>query len=365
MVTIRDQVARNAGFDDYRAFKFVQLHRDYAPEDCERFHAAVEQVVLPASRELDGVRRRALGVDVLHPWDLGVDLFGRGQDRLFDDEAELVELGMRTFRAIDPGFADEFDILVRNGLLDLMSRPGKAPGGYQSTVGDIRLPFIFMNGVGTPRNYETLLHEGGHAFHALACREIPVPDYWKAPTEFCEVAAMSMELFAFDHLAKIVGEERARAIRYAKLERLVGGFADVALIDAFQHWVYTHPECAPVERRAKWAELADRFGRTLDWGPLADLRSLRWHRIPHPFNHAFYYIEYGIAQLGALQLWQLERRDHGRALAAYRRALALGGTRPLPELFEAAGIRFAMDEAIFRDLIAPVMDELGELSPGA
>jgi oligoendopeptidase F len=364
LVALRTRIGRNADFPNYRDYRFVQLNRfDYTPDDCEAFHAAVEKVVVPVVEELRAVRRRVLGLDELRPWDLGADLFGRGQERLFDDQAELVALGQTAFRAIDPGFAEDFDILVRNDLLDLMSRPGKAPGGYQATLNDIRLPFVFMNAVGTPRNLETLLHEGGHAFHTLACRDEPVIEYRRPPMEFAEVASMSMELFAFDRLGQVVGERRAREIAYAKLARLVEGFAAVALIDAFQHWIYTCPDHSREERVTKWIQLQRRFRPPIDWGELEEFRGGGWRQIPHLFNSAFYYIEYGIAQLGALQLWRLQREDHDRAVAAYRRALALGGSRPLPELFQAAEIRFAMDESIFRDLIPWVTEQLRELEP--
>lgn len=366
LVATRTRIGRNADFPDYRDFRFVQLNRfDYTPEDCEAFHAAVEKTVVPVVEELRAVRRRVLGLDELRPWDLGVDLFGRGDEKLFDDQAELVALGQTAFRAIDPGFAEQFDVLVRNDLLDLMSRPGKAPGGYQATLNDIRLPFVFMNAVGTPRNLETLLHEGGHAFHTLACRDEPVIEYRHPPMEFAEVASMTMELFAFDRLGEVVGKRRAREIAYAKLARLVGGFTVVALVDAFQHWIYTHPEHTRAERVAKWIELQRRFRPPIDWGELEEFRGGGWRQIPHLFNSAFYYIEYGIAQLGALQLWRMEREDHDRAVAAYRRALALGGSRPVPELFRAADIRFAMDEAIFRDLIPWVADQLRALEPAS
>jgi oligoendopeptidase F len=364
IVALRHRMARNAGFDNFRDFRFAQMHRfDYTPADCEGFHAAAESVTIPVVRELRQSRRVRLGLETIRPYDVDVSLFDRDPEQLFEDQEGYVDLVRRLFAAIDPVFREDFEILVRNGLLDLMSRPGKAPGGYNCPVEDIRLPFIFFNAVGYARDLGVLLHEGGHAFHTLSCREIPVLDYRHAPAEFAEVASMSMELFGLERMAGLFGEEKAREMAYGHLEMALQVFANVAKVDAFQHWLYTDPGHGRDERRAKWSELTERYTPELDWSGLEEFRGDGWQRLPHLFTHPLYFIEYGIAQLGALQMWQLEREDHGRAVTAYRRALALGGSRPLPELFEAAEIQFGLGEEVFRKVVPDLTEKLRALAP--
>ena len=352
-------MATNAGFKNYTEFRFAQLGRfDYTPQDCKRYQEAVDKVVVPALRELRETRRRRLGLETLRPYDWDVSLFGAAPAQIFKDQDGFVALVDRIFASVDPVFARDFDILVRNGLLDLMSRPGKAPGGYNCPVEDIGLPFIFYNAVGRRADLRVLLHEGGHAFHTLAVRDIQIQPYRSAPTEFCEVASMAMELFGFERLAGILDEGEVREFTYGQFAGIVMVICYVAVVDAFQAWMYEHPQHTREERCTKWVELSDRFLGGFDWTGLEQFRESGWQRIPHLFGHPLYFIEYGIAQIGALQLWRKERADHDGAVAGYRCALALGGSRSLPELFEAAGIRFAMDEDILSDVVPDVMEKL-------
>ncbi|MHC4939371.1 MAG: M3 family oligoendopeptidase [Planctomycetota bacterium] len=362
-IEIRRRIARNAGFDNYRDFKFADMHRfDYTPEDCETFHAAIEAVVVPALKEIQEYRKKRLGLDPLRPYDNEVSIFGAKPGNLFQDQEQFVDLTQRIFRSIDPQFEKDFDVLVRNGLLDLMSRTGKAPGGYNCGVEDMRLPFIFYNAVGRREDLRVLLHEGGHAFHTLAARANPLIHYRHGPTEFCEVASMAMEMFGNERLSEVMSEEDAHEIEYKQMEGAVMVFASVARIDAFQHWLYTTDDPGREARRNKWVELAERYGAGLtDYTGLEEIRRVEWHRIPHIFLHAFYYVEYAIAQLGALQMWRKEKLDHEGTILSYRQALALGGSRPLKELFEAAGIRFAMDREILEELVPPVVERMREL----
>src|SRR5689334_5600196 len=246
-------------------------------------------------------------------------------------------------------------------LLDLANRKGKAPGGYQSTLSEARVPFIFMNAVGLQRDVETILHEAGHAFHALATRDEDLYAYRGAPIEFCEVASMSMELLGNEFLEEFYSSTDANRARRTHLEGIVGIFPWIATVDAFQHWVYTHPGATRAERSLAWLELMDRFGGDVNWSGYDRGRAYLWHRQLHIFIHAFYYIEYGIAQLGALQVWANSKRDKARALNDYKQALGLGGSRPLPELFSAAGCRFEFTAATMRPLVELVRDELKTL----
>jgi oligoendopeptidase F len=359
---LRARIASNAGFPDYRAYAFRARGRfDYTPEDCERFHDAIESEVVPVLKALHGERRRALNLDSLRPWDTAVDPVGRPPLRPFSETTQLEERSQRIFNRLDPDLAGDFRRMREKRLLDLANRKGKAPGGYQYTLSEARVPFIFMNAVGQQRDVETLLHEAGHAFHALASRNEPLQAYRDAPIEFCEVASMAMELLASDGLEEFYTPEEARRARRTHLEGIVGVFPWIATIDAFQHWIYTHPEHSIAERRQAWLGLMDRFGGDVDWTGFEAARACRWQRQLHLFIHPFYYVEYGIAQLGALQVWANAKKDPVRALSDYRAGLALGGSRPLPELFARAGCRFDFSRETLKPLLELVQRELAAL----
>jgi oligoendopeptidase F len=258
------------------------------------------------------------------------------------------------FARVDPRFAAEFAVLHTNALLDLMSRKAKAPGGYQYTLEDVRLPFIFANSVGTHRDVQTLLHEGGHAFHAILSRDEPLLAYRDAPIEFAETASMSMELLGVEHLAAVYGEAEARRARTQHLESVLRTLAWVASIDAFQLWVYAHPAHDREARKQQWLTIRRRFAPDIDYAGIEDALAFQWVGQGHLFTSPLYYIEYGIAQMAALQIWQRYRHDPPAAIEAYRRGLSLGGSRPLPELFAAAGVRFDLSERTLASLVADV-----------
>lgn len=357
MLPLRRQMARHAGQPDFRAYMWQALHRfDYTPEDSLAFHEAIEAEFVPLATKLRQQRGRQLGLDVLRPWDLDVDPASAPALRPFADVAELEETTTRIFAQVDPVLGTEFQKL-RPGFLDLGSRKGKAPGGYCSFFPETGLPYIFMNAVGTQDDVRTLLHEGGHAFHDLASSAAQ-PLIWNegAPTEFAEVASMSMELLASPYLEKDKGgfyapADAARA-RQEHLESIVQFLPYMAVVDAFQHWVYSEaPEnvTAP-DMDACWDRLWARFMPGVDWSGLENERQTGWHRKLHIFEIPFYYVEYGLAQLGALQVWRNALADQAQSVRQYRAALALGNTRPLPELYEAAGARLAFDRATVGEL---------------
>ncbi len=361
-VKLRVEIARHAGFENYRDFAFKQRGRfDYGPEHCFAFHDAIEAEMVPLLRQLQAKRRGQLKLEALRPWDTAVDALSRPPLRPFEQVAQMVARTQGIFDRLDEELARGFRTMQELRLLDLDNRKGKAPGGYQSTLSESRLPFIFMNAVGVQRDVETMLHEAGHAFHALATREEPVHAYRSAPIEFCEVASMSMELLGNEFIEEFYSPADARRARRTHLEGVVAVFPWIATVDAFQHWIYTHPGHTREERRGAWADLMRRFGGEVDWTGLEDARANLWHRQLHIFLYPFYYIEYGIAQLGALQVWLNSKSSRGGALRDYQRALALGGSRPLPELFAAAGCRFAFDRAAVRPLAALLESELAKV----
>ena len=362
LIQLRTQIARNAGFANYRDYAFRQKGRfDYTPENCFQFHDAVESEIMPAVREIQRKRQQQLQLKKLRPWDLAVDPQNRPPLKPFADVGELVERTQKIFNRLDADLAADFRELQDLKLLDLDNRKGKAPGGYQQNLSEARVPFIFMNAIGLQRDVETLLHEAGHAFHAQAARHENLYPYRSAPIEFCEVASMSMELLGNEFLEEFYSTPEANRARKTHLEGIIGFFPWMATVDAFQHWIYTHANHTRAERKSAYLKILERFGGDVDWSGYEEMRAHSWHRQLHIFIHPFYYVEYGIAQLGALQVWANSKADKTKALNDYKKSLALGGSRPLPELFAAAGCKFQFDAATIHPLIRLAGAELEKL----
>lgn len=372
----RHQMALNAGFKDFVGYTFKsRLRFDYTPEHCRQFHDAVEKAVVPFMRRQNRKRKEQLKLDALRPWDLAVDVKGRGPLRPFEGGAQLVSKSIATFKRLDPRLAEMVASLGdgRNtkgaeggACLDLDSRKGKAPGGYQYMRDLSRKPFIFMNAAGLHRDVETMVHEAGHAFHSMLTVQEPLRAYRHAPIEFCEVASMSMELLTMKHWGGPDGfygspDDLARAQRQ-QLQGALMLLPWIATIDAFQHWIYTHPSHSRAERTAAWLDLDRRFGNEVSWDGLQAEREAAWQRQGHLFGAAFYYIEYGIAQLGALGLWLISvEKGETAAIEHYLKGLSLGGSRPLPELFAACGVKFDFGYDTVARLVDRVEKELAKV----
>jgi len=367
MYAVRTAIARNAGFDNYRDYTHRAKNRfDYTPADCEQFHAAVEQTVVPAVARLHARRKKQMGLDTLRPWDTAVDPAGRPPLKPFETVDTLIARAETIFQRLDPALGGYFTQMADEHLLDLDSRKGKRPGGYCTSLPYRGRPFIFMNAVGVAGDVETLLHEAGHAFHNVEAQVQPLIFQRHPGSEMAEVASMSMELLTAPYLAKDDGgyysESNARRARVEHLEGILPSLAHIASVDAFQHWLYTSGEGHDrTARDAAWLTIRDRFEQGVDWSGLEAERIARWYRQLHIFLYPFYYIEYGIAQLGALQVWRNSLADHAAALAAYRRALALGGTEPLPQLFAAAGAKLAFDAETMGGLVALIEEQIAAL----
>jgi len=372
---LRRQIAANADKANYRDYAWqARLRFDYTPEDCYEFHAAIEAVVVPAVERLLERRRRRLGLDRLRPWDLSDGWWGRPVDppglaplRPFTTPADLTARTAAVFHRVHPQLGAYFDEMAANGLLDLDNRKHKAPGGYCTSFDYSRQPFIFTNAVGVHEDVQTMLHEGGHAFHVFETRGLPYYPQLTVGLEFAEVASMAMELLAAPYLDAQPGgfysERDAARARLEHLENLLLFWPFMAVVDGFQHWAYLNPQAAldPAQCEAQWTTLWRRFMRGVDWGGLDEELATGWQRKPHIFDSPFYYVEYGLAQLGAVQVWRNALTDQAGAVAAYRRALALGGTAPLPELFAAAGARFAFDAQTLREAVSLVETTLADL----
>ena len=368
MYDLRQKVAENAGFANFRDFAHREKNRfDYTPEDCMRFHVAVEEAVVPAVERIHEKRRRRMGLEKIRPWDTAVDPEGRPPLKPFDDIKDFIDRAAPVFAHVDTDFRDYYRLMADNNLLDLDNRKGKAPGGYCQTLNFRKLPLIFMNAVGVDGDMRTLLHESGHAFHSVEASKLPLLFQRHPGSEMAEVASMSMELLASPFISMESGgyytEGDARRSRIDLLEAIILFFPHCASVDAFQHWIYLDEAGRDSRARdRKWLDMRRRFeGDSIDWTGLDDERIARWYQQPHFFGSPFYYIEYGIAQLGALQVWRNSLRDPKEAVRKYREALALGATRPLPELFQAAGARLIFDGDGMRELVSLVEEELEKL----
>jgi oligoendopeptidase F len=372
LLALRLQQATNAGFADYRSFRWQQLKRfDYTPSDCLRFHRAIEEVIVPIADAMYEQRRRRLDVETLRPWDLYVNPLGQQPLRPFNTVDDLTSTLVRVFGRVDPTFGAYFEIMQREGLLDLELRPNKAAASYCARLPATKRSFIFMRAQGLHRDVQSLLHEGGHAFHDREALRLPYTSLHGFPgSEFAEVASMGMEVLAAPYLTVTEGgfysqSDAARA-KVEHLETFLIMWPRIAMIDAFQMWVYEHPAAAadPNQCDAQWVALEQRFMPSIDWSGVEQEQHTGWQRLNHIYTNPFYYIEYAIARLGALQLWANTQRDPAGTATAYRAALALGNTVPLPELFSTAGIRFAFDTATLRDALNTVQEMIASLGQG-
>lgn len=362
LLEVRGAIGRNAGLADFREYRFRELRRDYSPADCLALHDAIERVVVPVVAAEMERRRESLGVDALRPWDLAADPEGREPLRGPQGAGPLSDGCARVLGRMDPELGALFGGMAEAGLLDLESRPGKASPGFMTIFGLRRLPFVSMSAVGTRRDVDTLLHEAGHSLHYLLARDHPLRLQRFPRLELVETVAMATELLARPHLDEIWrGEELRRALD----DRIVAVLALLpwyAMVDAFQHWAYTRPGHSAEERRARWRELEARFRPWTDWTGLEEAMGTGW-QFHHVFALPFYYVEYAIAQAAALRIWLASLRDRRGTLERFRGALALGATRPLPELFRAAGTEMMFDEATLREVVRDSMAQLGAGSP--
>lgn len=355
LMNLRIRMAVNAGFSDYRSYRWKELARfDYAPEDCKLFHEAILEVFTPLGAKVCEARRKRLALGSLRPWDLEVDPLGRPPLAPFQEVARLKEGVLSVFERLHEGLASHFRTMMDEDLLDLENRKNKAPGGYCIGFSSAKRPFIFMNAVGVQDDVQTLLHESGHAFHHFATGRLPYHQQRQVGMEFAEVASMSMELLASPFLALDQGgfysQADAERALDDHLEKIILFWPFMAVVDAFQHWVYENPShgAEPSACDDKWAELFTRFVPWIDWTGLEDILASGWQRKLHIFTVPFYYVEYGFAQLGAVQVWGASLQDRKQALDAYLRGLALGGTVSIPELFKAVGAEFAFDADTLR-----------------
>jgi oligoendopeptidase F len=357
----RHQMALNAGFSNYRDYKFEELGRfDYTKEDCYRFHEAVRESILPLVNSINEAKRKKLGLDRLRPWDTEAEPAGIEPLRPFSTGEELVSKTIACFDRLNPYFGDCLRTMKAMGRFDLDSRKGKAPGGYNCPLAETGAPFIFMNASGQMGDLTTMVHEGGHAIHSFLTHPLELNAFKEYPMEIAEVASMTMELFSMDHWELFFSDKNdlARA-REHQLERVISIFPWIATIDKFQHWIYENPFHSLQDREDRWMEILREFSSSaMDWSGLEKFRTFGWQRQLHLFEVPFYYIEYGIAQLGAIGLWKQYKENKEKALSNYTAALSLGGTRTLPELYDAAMLKFNFSKEHIKNLMEFVRAEM-------
>ena len=364
LLKLRHQVALNAGFENFRDYMFQSLGRfDYTPTDCYKFHEAIEKEIVPILKHQAESRREALGLLELKPWDMEVDVSGKPALKPFKNGEELIEKSIKCFHGLSPYIGQRLEIMKANGLFDVDSRKGKAPGGYNYPLAESGAPFIFMNSAGTFRDLTTMVHEGGHAIHTFITSDLELNDFKHTPSEVAELASMSMELISMDHWdVYFDNPEELKRAKKDQLKDVLKTLPWVAVVDQFQHWIYTNPEHTSEQRAQAWKNIFEPFGNNFaDWSEHSFSLENLWQKQLHIFEVPFYYIEYGIAQLGAIAVWKNYKNDPETGLSKYLDALKLGYTKTIKEIYETAGIEFNFSATYVKELADFIKSELQKL----
>lgn len=361
---LRHKVAENAGFENFRDYMFQALGRfDYTPQDCYNFHEAIEKEIVPVLRELAEKRKAALSLDKLEPWDLDVDISGKAALKPFQSGKELIEKSIQCFSNISRYLGERLEIMKDNKLFDVESRKGKAPGGYNYPLAETGAPFIFMNSANTFRDLTTMVHEGGHAVHTFLTADLELNDFKHCPSEVAELASMSMELISMDNWnVYFENEEDLKRAKRDQLFDVLKTLPWVAVVDQYQHWIYTNFDHNDEERTDAWLQIFERFGANFaDWDEHKEAEANLWQKQLHIFEVPFYYIEYGMAQLGAIAVWKNYKENPEKGLQQYLDALKLGYTKTIKEIYETAGIKFDFSADYVRELAEFVKSEMDNL----
>jgi oligoendopeptidase F len=361
---LRHKLALNAGFENFRDYIFKALGRfDYTPQDCYNFHEAIEKEIVPILHEQAEKRKAALGLDVLKPWDTEVDTSGKPALHPFKNGTELIEKSIQCFSNISRYLGERLEIMKDNGLFDVESRKGKAPGGYNYPLSETGAPFIFMNSAGIFRDLTTMVHEGGHAIHTFLTADLELNDFKHCPSEVAELASMSMELISMDNWdVYFKDEEELKRAKKDQLFDVLKTLPWVAVIDQYQHWIYTNPDHTNEQRYEAWEQIYNRFGAGMvDWSEHPEAKQNLWQKQLHIFEVPFYYIEYGMAQLGAIAVWKNYKENPEKGLQQYLDALKLGYTKTINEIYETAGIKFDFSAAYVKELAAFVKAEMEKI----
>lgn len=364
LLALRNQVAKNAGFKNFRDYMFSAMGRfDYSPQDCFDFHESIAQTVVPIVNKMETERKVSLGYDSYKPWDAKVDTEGKEALKPFTDGQELLDKTEICFANINPEFSSYIKTMRKMGHFDVESRKGKAPGGYNYPLEETGVPFIFMNATDTTRDMVTMVHEGGHAIHSFVVRDLPLNAYRNTPMEVAELASMSMELISMEHWdAYFTNPDDLKRAKREHLKDILAALPWIATVDKFQHWIYENPQHTLEERAEKWESILSELGDSVtDWSGLEEFKKYSWQRQLHIYEVPFYYIEYGMAQLGAISVWRNYKNNPEKGIEQYINALSLGYTKGIKEIYQEAGIRFDFSKAYISELMIFVQEELEKL----
>jgi len=365
LVSLRHSVAVNAGFDNFRDYMFAALGRfDYTPEDCAEFQEAIKNEIVPINAKYALERKSALGVDPLRPWDSEVNITGKPSLVPFKGGQDLIDKSIQCFERIDGYLGECLTVMKEMKYLDLESRKGKAPGGYCYPMPELGVPFIFMNSVNSLRDVITMVHEGGHAIHGFLTRDLELTAFKNTPSEVAELASMSMEFISMEHWDVFFeNEEELTRAKKEKLEKAIQILPWIAIVDKFQHWIYTNPNHTIEERSTEWVRIYEEFSSNIsDWSGYEDAKAARWHAQLHIFEIPFYYIEYAMAQLGSIAVWKNYKANPEKGLQDYFNGLKLGYTKTIGEIYRTAGIEFNFSQAYVKELTEFLQNEIQELN---
>ena len=363
LIEIRQNIAKNAGFENYRDYMFSAMGRfDYTATDCYQFHDAIQHEIVPIITLFEEKRKEKLDLIEYKPWDTQVDADNQSALNPFENDKDLIKKSINCLNKTRPFFGECIRVMNEMKHLDLKSKEGKAPGGFMYPLYEIGVPFIYMNAVGSQRDVVTMIHEAGHAVHSFLCRNLEMTEFKSTPSEVAELASMSMELLSMRNWDSYYknNEDLIRA-KKEQLKKVLSGLPWIAAIDKFQHWIYT-TEHNSESRKKKWNQISQELGnQVINWNGQEDMLANQWQTQLHLYTVPFYYIEYGMAQLGAIAIWR-EYILHGeKAIDKYIEALKLGYTKSISEIYETAGIKFNFSIEYVKELAEFIKSELEKL----
>tara|TARA_B110000003_G_scaffold276580_1_gene324153 strand:- start:19328 stop:21052 length:1725 start_codon:yes stop_codon:yes gene_type:complete len=363
LIALRQTIAKNCGFDNYRDYKFAAMGRfDYTPKDCYDFHDAIAKEIVPIIEGFDNDKKNKMNLESYKPWDTGVDADGNAPLKPFDGGEELIDKSIISFERLRPYYGECLEIMKEMKHVDLESKKGKAPGGFNYPLYEIGVPFIYMNAVGSQRDLVTMVHEGGHAIHSFLSRDLDLCDFKSVPSEVAELASMSMELISMDSWDEFYSDEKElQRAKKEQMQKVLEGLPWIAAVDKFQQWIYTTDHTAD-QRRQEWKNIMSELNSSvIDWEGHEDALLNLWQKQLHLYEVPFYYIEYGMAQLGAIAMWRSYKQLGQEALDNYDAALKLGYTKSIGDLYKTAGIEFNFSQEYVKELADFIKGQLADL----
>tara|TARA_B100000768_G_scaffold19422_1_gene17555 strand:+ start:10103 stop:11827 length:1725 start_codon:yes stop_codon:yes gene_type:complete len=363
LIALRQTIAKNCGFDNYRDYKFAAMGRfDYTPKDCYDFHDAIAKEIVPIIEGFDNDKKNKMNLESYKPWDTGVDADGNAPLKPFDGGEELIDKSIKSFERLRPYYGECLEIMKEMKHVDLESKKGKAPGGFNYPLYEIGVPFIYMNAVGSQRDLVTMVHEGGHAIHSFLSRDLDLCDFKSVPSEVAELASMSMELISMDSWDEFYSDEKElQRAKKEQMQKVLEGLPWIAAVDKFQQWIYTTDHTAD-QRRKEWKNIMSELNSSvIDWDGHEDAFLNLWQKQLHLYEVPFYYIEYGMAQLGAIAMWRSYKQLGQEALDNYDAALKLGYTKSIGDLYKTAGIEFNFSQEYVKELADFIKGQLADL----